>query len=150
MRRHIAVKKNPCQRCGQKITRPRFVRFCSTECQKEYHRIKEYKGRRNQDVDIRFWSRVNIGENNECWPWTGRIWSIGRKPYGRFTTANGKPGGIKWYAHRYAWTSINGTIPSHLQIDHICRNKLCCNPAHMQLLTATDHALTEYRRRKSR
>lgn len=150
-RAHRKVQKQPCQHCAGVIARPRSIRFCSRECQHEHTRIRKYKGRRNQDADARFWSRVTIGNEHECWLWTGRIWSIAYgKLYGRFTTANGKPGGMKWYAHRYAWTSINGTIPAHLQIDHICANKLCCNPAHMQLLTVSDHMKEECKRRKLR
>lgn len=38
------------------------------------------------------------------------------------------------YIHRAAWILANGLIPDRLTIDHLCKVKTCCNPAHMELV----------------
>lgn len=43
--------------------------------------------------------------------------------------------------HRYAWEQANGPIPKGLVIDHQCRNRACCNPAHLRLVTQTINSL---------
>jgi len=37
-------------------------------------------------------------------------------------------------AHRIAWELARGPIPADLTIDHLCRNRICCNPDHLRLL----------------
>jgi len=43
-------------------------------------------------------------------------------------------------AHRVAWTLTHGEIPADMTIDHLCRNRRCCNPAHLRLLTNVENA----------
>jgi len=38
-------------------------------------------------------------------------------------------------AHRYAYESVKGQIPHGLVIDHLCRNRLCVNPNHLEPVT---------------
>ena len=40
--------------------------------------------------------------------------------------------GKLWYAHRWAYTQAKGAIPDGFQIDHLCRNRGCINPAHLE------------------
>lgn len=79
------------------------------------------------DADvIRFLSRVDRREADECWPWTAGKTKWG---YGNF------PLGGHWVgAHRMALAVEQGIdIPGpELEIDHTCENKACCNPAHLQ------------------
>lgn len=56
--------------------------------------------------------------------------------YGRLTV-----GGVRWRAHRYAWTVERGPIPDGLVVHHVCGNKLCVNPSHMELVTPGEHIL---------
>lgn len=63
-----------------------------------------------------------------CWEWTGSRSNAG---YGRV--------GRHAYAHRLAWEHAHGAIPSDLQIDHVCRNRACVNPAHMELVSAREN-----------
>lgn len=37
--------------------------------------------------------------------------------------------------HRYVWEVENGPIPAGLEIDHQCRNRACCNPDHLRVVT---------------
>lgn len=62
-----------------------------------------------------------------CWAWTGALNSRG---YG-CTAVNGK----SQLAHRVAYQLLVGDIPAGMQIDHLCGNKRCCNPAHLEPVT---------------
>ncbi len=92
-------------------------------------------------VAMRVFERVEMGEPDECWPWSG---PTNRGGYGVLSwwdkdhgvNSRGHKGSARnTTAHRVAWTSVNGPIPDDLTVDHICRNILCCNPAHLRLLT---------------
>lgn len=80
----------------------------------------------------RFWDKVQIGEENECWNWTGGRQSKG---YGSFGIGNGKTA----LAHRVAYELENGPIPDGLLVRHRCDNQLCCNPEHLELGTVADN-----------
>lgn len=90
----------------------------------------------------RFWSKVNKGgpvpdgrpEIGPCWEWTSGRTAAG---YGRFYLAKRKP----VYAHRYTWELLRGSIPDGLQIDHLCRNRACCNPDHLEPVTNRENGL---------
>lgn len=70
----------------------------------------------------RFWSKVDKTEG--CWIW--RAGTIGAG-YGLF-----KFHGKNHYAHRISYETNAGIIPRGLEIDHLCRTKLCVNPAHLE------------------
>jgi len=75
------------------------------------------------DID-RFWEKVEVKGDDECWPWKAS--QVGTTGYGQFRLNEQKP-----RAHRIAWFIANGTIPEGLKICHSCDNTLCCNPAHL-------------------
>jgi len=81
----------------------------------------------------RFWSKVSIYWDAECWPWTAGL--MGRMGYGNFSV-----GGRNRAAHRVAWESANGeSIPDGKFVCHRCDNPVCCNPAHLFLGTHADN-----------
>lgn len=41
--------------------------------------------------------------------------------------------------HRYMWIKANGEIPEGHEVDHMCKNRACCNPEHLQLLLSSEH-----------
>ena len=59
-----------------------------------------------------------------CWEWQG--WNSGNG-YGK-TSVNGKA----MMAHRAIYERVVGPIPKGLVLDHLCRNRPCCNPAHVE------------------
>ena len=64
-----------------------------------------------------------------CWQWVGATKAIG---YGSFG-AGGTIGSV--YAHRWAYEYFVGPIPDGLHIDHLCRNRACVNPTHLEPVT---------------
>ena len=44
------------------------------------------------------------------------------------------------FAHRLAWEIVNGAVPAGLVLDHLCRNRWCCNPAHLEAVTQRQNA----------
>lgn len=85
------------------------------------------------ELTNRFWDKVDKNGPNGCWVWTA---CVGKDGYGRF----GYDGNTQ-LAHRLAYQAIIGEIPSDLQCDHICRNRACTNPDHIELVTAKVNTL---------
>jgi hypothetical protein len=84
----------------------------------------------------RFWKHVAKGEASECWPWTAALRVDG---YGVLATRLGYFG-IKTTltSHRVAWVLTHmQDIPEGMVIDHLCGNKACCNPDHLECVTQT-------------
>jgi hypothetical protein len=73
-----------------------------------------------------------IYQNTACLVWTGSLYKSG---YGKLST--GHRG--QCYAHRYAWSRVQGPIPDGLVLDHLCRNRRCCNVAHLELVTNAEN-----------
>lgn len=68
-----------------------------------------------------------------CWVWTGHIMKSG---YGRK-----RVGPKKILAHRFVYERMIGPIPSGLTIDHLCRNRACVRPDHLDPVTAYENFL---------
>lgn len=80
-------------------------------------------------VEDRFFSKVDPGL---CWEWQGKPNSYG---YGRM-----RIDGDLYFAHRIAWELLVGPIPEGLVIDHMCVNKICVCPEHLDPVTQTVNA----------
>ncbi len=81
-----------------------------------------------------FSDRYLVDVSTGCWVWTGRA----RKGYGQLTLPrkNGAPR-MSTAAHRYAYELAYGPVAHDAQLDHLCRNTLCVNPAHLEVVTGT-------------
>lgn len=66
-----------------------------------------------------------------CWFWVGGLNAQG---YGQMSVMGRQVG-----AHRIAWELYRGEIPPTLTIDHLCRNPLCVNPDHMEIVTSAEN-----------
>jgi len=80
----------------------------------------------------RFWSKVDVGDADECWEWQAATNGNG---YGVFYVSGGRAQPFQTYAHRVAHELMKGPIPDGLVIDHLCRNPSCVNPAHLRAVT---------------
>lgn len=76
----------------------------------------------------RFWAKVSGQDHLDCWLWTGAPDSNG---YGRLHV-----GGVQYLTHRLAYELMFAPIPDGLQIDHLCRVRLCVNPWHLEPVTS--------------
>lgn len=68
-----------------------------------------------------------------CWVWTGKI---GRDGYGHVSVKDRDR-----IVHRYVYEGINGRLESDLTLDHLCRNRACCNPDHLEPVTMRTNVL---------
>lgn len=68
----------------------------------------------------------------ECWEWTGYIKPNG---YGEVQFRKIVLGQRRWYAHRLSYVLFKGNIDPTKEIDHLCRNRKCVNPEHLESVT---------------
>jgi hypothetical protein len=73
-------------------------------------------------------SQVRIDPVTGCHVWIGYR---NKEGYGRARFQ-----GSKQMVHRIIWEYKNGPVPEGLELDHICRNRSCCNPEHLRAVTA--------------
>jgi hypothetical protein len=84
---------------------------------------------------MEFWTLVDRRGPDECWAWQGRLFPNG---YGAVYVRKGEP---QFLAHRVAYEASNGPIPDGLVIDHLCRNRACVNPSHLEPVTLRTNLL---------
>jgi hypothetical protein len=79
----------------------------------------------------RFWPKVR--EVGDCWVWVGARIPQG---YGMFclTQLHGSPKRVV-VAHRWSYEEMVAQIPDGLELDHLCRNRACVNPYHLEPVT---------------
>jgi hypothetical protein len=118
-------------------------------CQKHYVRVKKYgsphsKKKDQSTLEERFWRFVDKKSEDECWHWTGQLFSKG---YGRISLGSKKDGAEG--AHRVSWRLHNKKdIPNGMFVMHKCDNPSCVNPHH--LLVGTPKENTQDMIRKGR
>ncbi|MGH7723418.1 MAG: HNH endonuclease signature motif containing protein [Candidatus Dormibacteria bacterium] len=85
-----------------------------------------FDGRLGVPIHRRFWGKVLVGDG--CWEWIG-----GKEHgYGSFRVRTGER---MTQAHRWAYELLIGPIPEGLEPDHLCRNRSCVRPDHLEAVT---------------
>lgn len=102
-------------------------------CKKHYMRWYRYGDPaatpRFDPLHIRFWKYVEKQSEEGCWNWTGAA----TRGYGAFAISQRPTVAVR--AHRFSYELEYGKIPDGLTIDHLCRNKSCVNPKHLEAVT---------------
>jgi hypothetical protein len=94
--------------------------------------------RTSQTFVDRVFSKVDA--SGDCWEWTGTLDK--RSRYG--VIGRGGRGTGNMQAHRAVWELLAGPIPDDLQLDHLCRNRQCVNPDHLEPVTDEENKRRGY------
>lgn len=87
-----------------------------------------------ETAEARFWRFVQKDAGG-CWNWTGVLFG----GYGRLFLRRGRAGVAR--AHRFSYELLVGPIPDGLDLDHLCRNRRCVNPAHLEPVTCGENVV---------
>lgn len=137
----VAMRR--CPECGKELKRhpkepPGAFRdrtFCNRSCAAptrnaaaaQTKRIKRAASKFPED----FWHNIRVTESG-CWVWTGsrhsNEYGYLQREFRRHST------------HRLAYEQRFGVIPDGMYIDHLCRNRPCCNPDHLEAVTPLENA----------
>ena len=82
-------------------------------------------------MDNRFWSKIDKTEG--CWNWLS---STTKGGYGQYRIDR-----TTKYAHRLSYEALVDKIPKGLQLDHLCRNRACVNPQHLEIVNNKTNSL---------
>lgn len=85
------------------------------------------------ELEERIKSKIHLGES--CWQWIAAIQGAG---YGTVWNKQTKKVVL---AHRYVYELVKGEIPDGLTLDHLCRNRACVNPDHLEPVSMKENIL---------
>jgi DNA-binding CsgD family transcriptional regulator len=115
-------KEYRCRLCGGAYT---------VETRRDHTRTAAHAESFERRRVAKFWRRV-VPRPDGCWDYTGCHDPNGYSKAFIF--------GLR-YAHRVAYFLTYGPIPDGLNIDHLCRNRGCCNPAHLEAVTQRENIM---------
>lgn len=142
LKRSGAMSRQPinCRACGTAFIpndkanyRRKPQSFCSNKCARSCQVLPR------RPIEERFKERIRIeeaGYGTPCWRWLGSCHHSGG--YGRIKdTVKGK----LIATHIFSYEQKHGIVPADLELDHLCRNRWCCNPDHLEAITHQENVL---------
>lgn len=84
--------------------------------------------KRREEIEVFFSHILSL---DGCWQWGGYVQNAG---YASFSTSR-----ETILAHRWSYRYFVGKIKAKMTLDHLCRNKLCVNPDHLEQITRTQN-----------
>ena len=84
------------------------------------------------EITERLWRKVD--KTAACWLWTAALDTNG---YGQFSV----PGKPRKPAHKVVFEMLVEDVPRGLTLDHLCREKRCVNPSHLEIVTAAENTM---------
>lgn len=109
------------------LTEITVKRYCADLGRGKNWRRGKKQVKANED---RFWASVDRSRQG-CWQWKGCRNDAG---YG-YVHFDGRSEA----AHRVAYMLKHGAIPEGMELDHKCRNRVCCNPDHLEAVTHAEN-----------
>lgn len=85
------------------------------------------------DILQRFMTKVSRDPLTGCWNWTAYVQPNGYGVFGVGSRTDNSRRRV--LTHRWSYEHFVGPIPAGLTIDHLCRNRRCVNPEHLQVVT---------------
>lgn len=123
-----SVFKKSCAECGKEfegtLSQLSKKTFCSYSCSLKFRR-------REKPMAEKIMSKIRKVDGCSCWFWTGFL----RGGYGRMKDETGR----LTEAHRVSYECFVGKIPEGLVLDHLCRNRDCVNPEHLEPVTTKEN-----------
>lgn len=134
---HATRSAKTCEYCGRSFTKkPKDPwalfdqrRFCTRTC--------GFAHRAENQVPLteRLWAKIAVAGPDDCWLWQNAATDNGYGVIGR----GGGRGAGNILAHVAVYLDKVGPIPDGWQVDHLCRQTLCCNPAHLEAVTQAEN-----------
>ena len=85
------------------------------------------------ELTEKFWDQITVPEDYKvgCWIWNGKTFSNG---YSRWNAHD-----RGYAAYRLTFSHYRGEIPEDNEIDHLCQNRICVNPYHLEPVTSEEN-----------
>lgn len=116
--------------------------YCKGYCTQHYQRVNKYgdptavhHGGRRFTPEERLAGNIEREDENGCWIWGSK--SSGG--YGVITIRDADGRERRPRAHRWVYEYMVGEIPEGLHLDHLCRNRICVNPWHLEPVTQREN-----------
>lgn len=109
--------------CG----RPHIAKgLCRLHYDRQRRHGRTFLRPRSKSLTEHLWPRIEKRDEG-CWIWTGALNAAGYGHIGHRTQV--------FRVHRVVYEMLVGPIPEGQVLDHLCRNRACCNPKHLEAVT---------------
>jgi len=95
----------------------------------------------HRDWLVRFLENISVNDQTGCWDWIGSCQPSG---YGQLNLQREDGAARPELAHRISYRVFRGPIPTNINrptIDHLCRNRKCVNPEHLETVSNRENIL---------